>query len=61
MLATLGTAIAFAEWSGLVASVLLTGSWAYKARLEETAMIGQFGAEYERYRREVKGLVPFLW
>jgi protein-S-isoprenylcysteine O-methyltransferase Ste14 len=61
MLATLGTAVAFAEWSGLVAFVLLTVSWAYKARLEETAMIAQFGMEYERYRREVKGLVPFLW
>jgi protein-S-isoprenylcysteine O-methyltransferase Ste14 len=61
MLATLGTAITFAEWSGLVAFAMLTASWAYKARLEEAAMVEQFGAEYERYRQEVKGLVPFLW
>jgi len=61
MLATLGTAIAFAEWSGLLAFALLTTSWAYKARLEEAVMIEQFGTEYERYRREVKGLVPFVW
>jgi protein-S-isoprenylcysteine O-methyltransferase Ste14 len=61
MLATLGTAIAFGEWSGLLSFVLIVTAWGYKARLEETAMIEQFGAEYERYRRKVKGLIPFVW
>jgi protein-S-isoprenylcysteine O-methyltransferase Ste14 len=61
MLATLGSAIAFGELGGLLAAVLIVAAWGYKARLEEAAMIEQFGAEYENYRREVKGLVPFLW
>jgi protein-S-isoprenylcysteine O-methyltransferase Ste14 len=61
MVATLGTAIAFAEWSGLIAFSLLATAWAYKARLEEAAMLEQFGTKYERYRQEVKGLVPFFW
>ena len=61
MLATLGTAIAIGEWRGLLAVVLIVAGWGYKARLEETAMIDQFGAEYERYRQTVKGLVPFVW
>ena len=61
MLATLGTAIAFAEWSGLLAFALIVLAWGYKARLEESAMIEQFGSEYEEYRRNVKGFIPFVW
>jgi protein-S-isoprenylcysteine O-methyltransferase Ste14 len=61
MLATLGTAIAYGEISGLIAFVLILVAWGYKARLEETAMIEHFGAEYENYRRKVKGLIPFVW
>ena len=61
MLATLGTAIAFGEWSGLLAFVLIVTAWGYKARLEENVMAEQFGTEYERYRQRVKGLIPFIW
>ena len=61
MLATLGTAIAFAEWSGTLAFALIVLAWGYKARLEESAMIEQFGSEYEEYRRKVKGFIPFVW
>jgi len=61
MLATLGTAVVFAEWSGLLAFVLIVAAWGYKGRLEEMAMIEKFGTEYERYRQNVKGLVPFVW
>jgi protein-S-isoprenylcysteine O-methyltransferase Ste14 len=61
MLATLGTAIAFGEISGLLAFLMIFLAWSYKARLEETAMIEHFGAEYENYRRKIKGLIPFLW
>jgi protein-S-isoprenylcysteine O-methyltransferase Ste14 len=61
MLATLGTAIAYGELSGLLAFVMILAAWGYKARLEETAMIEHFGAEYESYRSSVKGLIPFIW
>ena len=61
MLATLGTAIAFGEISGLIAFVMILAAWGYKSRLEETAMIEHFGEEYEAYRRKVKGLIPFVW
>jgi protein-S-isoprenylcysteine O-methyltransferase Ste14 len=60
MLATLGTAIAFGELSGLVAVAMVVIAWGYKARLEEATMLRQFGPEYERYRREVKGLLPYI-
>ena len=61
MLATLGTAIAFGEISGLLAFVMILAAWGYKSRLEETAMIEHFGPEYETYCRKVKGLIPFIW
>jgi protein-S-isoprenylcysteine O-methyltransferase Ste14 len=61
MLATFGTAIAFGEVGGLVATALVVLCWGYKARLEESFMIEQFGAEYEQYRHEVKGLIPGVW
>jgi protein-S-isoprenylcysteine O-methyltransferase Ste14 len=61
MLATLGTAIVYGELSGFLGFILVAGAWGYKSRLEESAMLEQFGAEYERYRAHVKGLVPFVW
>jgi protein-S-isoprenylcysteine O-methyltransferase Ste14 len=60
MLATLGTAIAFGEWSGIVAFLLIVLAWGYKARLEERVMIERFGPEYEQYQRKVRFLIPFL-
>ena len=61
MLATLGTAIAFGELRGLISVALVVIAWGYKSRLEEALMVEQFGAEYERYRANVKGLIPFIW
>ncbi len=61
MLATFGTAIAFGEISGLVATALVVLSWGYKSRLEERFMIEKFGAEYEQYRHEVNALIPGVW
>ena len=61
MLATLGTAIAIGELGCLVGAGLVMISWGYKSRLEERYMIQQFGAEYEQYRRQVKGLIPGVW
>jgi protein-S-isoprenylcysteine O-methyltransferase Ste14 len=61
MLATLGTAIILGEVGGLVSVALIVIAWGYKARLEEAFMIEQFGAQYEDYRRNVKGLIPGIW
>ena len=61
LLAVLGTAIVYRGVSGLIAFALLGIEWKRKSLLEERLMIEQFGAEYFEYRREVKGLVPFVW
>ena len=61
IVATLGTAIAHGDAAGLVATALVAACWAYKARLEESFLIEKFGADYEEYRRDVKGLIPGIW
>lgn len=61
LLAVLGTAIGHREIGGLIALALLVIEWKRKSLLEERFMIEQFRAEYLDYRREVKGLVPFVW
>jgi protein-S-isoprenylcysteine O-methyltransferase Ste14 len=61
MLATFGTAIAYGELSGFLAFIMVVAAWSYKSRLEESAMVEQFGTQYETYRTHVKGLVPFVW
>jgi protein-S-isoprenylcysteine O-methyltransferase Ste14 len=61
MLATLGTAIIVGQVGGLISVALIVIAWGYKARLEETFMVEQFGAEYEDYRRHVKALIPGVW
>ena len=61
ILATLGTAIIVGELGGLVSVALVAISWGHKARLEESFMIEQFGAEYDEYRRSTKRLIPGIW
>jgi protein-S-isoprenylcysteine O-methyltransferase Ste14 len=60
-LAILGTAIAIGEVRGLVALALAVAAWRHKANQEERLMVEQFGTAYASYRREVKGLIPFVW
>jgi protein-S-isoprenylcysteine O-methyltransferase Ste14 len=61
LLAFLGTSIAFRDVRGLVATLLLLAAWRMKLRLEESFMTEQFGDQYAQYKREVKGLIPFVW
>jgi protein-S-isoprenylcysteine O-methyltransferase len=60
-LAFLGTAIGFGELRGLIGLPILVFGWKYKANVEERFMTEQFGEQYQRYKSEVKGLIPFVW
>jgi protein-S-isoprenylcysteine O-methyltransferase Ste14 len=60
LLAVFGTALAMGQWRALVGLTVLGIAWHFESRTEERYMEEEFGAEYVRYRDEVKGLVPFV-
>ena len=61
LIAILGSAIAEAEWRGLVALALITGSFLRKIAVEERFLTAQFGDAYARYRAEVPALFPGMF
>jgi protein-S-isoprenylcysteine O-methyltransferase Ste14 len=56
----LGTAIATGGFLAFVALAAVFVMFLVKIRMEETFLVEEFGEEYERYRREVKALVPWV-
>lgn len=60
LLAFIGSALARAEWRGVLAVALAFGALWRKLRMEENWMRGQFGPRYLEYCRRVAALVPFL-
>jgi len=56
----LGTAIANGIAFAFIILCVVIIVLIVKLRMEEQFMIGEFGEEYERYRREVKALVPWV-
>jgi protein-S-isoprenylcysteine O-methyltransferase Ste14 len=61
LLAVLGSAIALAEWRGLIALALITAALLRKISIEERFLAQQFGVAYLRYRDEVPALLPLPW
>jgi len=61
LLALLGTAIYGGQVKGLIAVAVAMIVWKMKSLREESFMQSEFGEQYAQYRREVKGLVPFIW
>lgn len=61
LLAFLGKTLDHGDVAGIAGLVMLVVTWKHKSLAEERLMVQQFGAEYERYRGEVSGLVPGLW
>ena len=60
LLGLLGAALVVGEIRGLLGVALVLLGWGMKLRIEEAFMIEQFGAEYTRYQREVRALIPFV-
>jgi protein-S-isoprenylcysteine O-methyltransferase Ste14 len=60
LLALLGSAIARAEWRGLLAVLLAFITLYRKLKLEESWLHSQFGASYDAYSRRVAALIPYL-
>lgn len=58
----LGVGLALGDWASVAALVLLPPvGIIYRIKVEEEALEEAFGEEYRAYRREVRGLVPFLF
>lgn len=58
--AILGTAIAQGELRSLLAVALVAAAFVRKIGVEETFLAEAFGDAYDRYRREVPALIPFV-
>ena len=58
LLALLGTVISIGTVRSCIAIVLMFLSFVVKLTLEERWLCAHFGAEYEKYRRRVKALIP---
>jgi protein-S-isoprenylcysteine O-methyltransferase Ste14 len=56
----LGTAIATGALLAFVSLFAIFVLFLIKIRMEEQFLVEEFGEEYERYRREVKALVPWV-
>ena len=59
-LAVIGSALARAEWRGVLAVALVLWAFWRKLRIEERWMLGQFGGAYEDYAKRTAALIPFL-
>ena len=55
-----GSAIATVSVTALIILVIIFVVFVLKSRIEEKFLQEEFGEEYEQYRREVKGLIPFV-
>ena len=59
---SLGIAIGFSSLIGLVAvPLLLVPGFIYRIIVEEEILRAEFGEQYNRYVRNTKRLVPFIW
>ena len=61
LLAFAGSALALAEWRGLLALLLVTGSLWLKLRREERWLLEHFGDDYAEYRKTSWALLPGLY
>ena len=62
LVAFLGMALVFGDrLAGLVLFLPILVAFLYRIRVEERALRAAFGADYERYCRRTRRLVPFLY
>jgi protein-S-isoprenylcysteine O-methyltransferase Ste14 len=55
-----GTAVVFGAFWAFVLILFLLAGFLMRIREEEKILLEEFGEEYEKYRREVRALIPYL-
>jgi protein-S-isoprenylcysteine O-methyltransferase Ste14 len=55
-----GTAIVIGAFWAFVLILFLTAAFLMRIREEEKLLVDEFAEEYEKYRREVRALIPYL-
>jgi len=61
-LMALGISVAYSSLIGLLAILILfLPGLAYRMKVEEILLIGQFGGEYLNYRGKTKKVIPWIW
>jgi protein-S-isoprenylcysteine O-methyltransferase Ste14 len=58
LMAAIGTALVVGEWRGVLAVAVMLVTHSRKAAREEALLAGEFGNEYEEYRRHTGALFP---
>lgn len=61
VLALVGTALTQITVAALIGMVLLIIGLIIKIQQEERLLTGHFGAAYDQYRADVRGLIPYVW
>ncbi len=62
LLMTLGIALAMGNWLGVVMSLPIAFfAYAYRARVEEQALLSALGAPYAAFLESRKRFIPFVW
>ena len=57
----LGIPVLLSSVLGFLVMLLIVPLLLHRIKLEEAMLIGQFGDEYENYKRQTKKLIPFLY
>jgi protein-S-isoprenylcysteine O-methyltransferase len=61
LLALIGFALAFGNWAGVLATLIVPGSaFGYRIVVEEAALLSELGDRYARYMRRTWRLIPGL-
>jgi len=61
VIAILGTLLTEITVAAMAGVVLITTGFVIKLRQEERLLTDHFGAAYDVYRAEVRGLIPYIW
>ncbi|WP_159474708.1 isoprenylcysteine carboxylmethyltransferase family protein [Dyadobacter sp. 3J3] len=62
LLSFIGFGLSINSWPGLILIVIaVMAVFIFRIKIEEKILIGQFGDEYVDYKKNTKGIIPFIY